>query len=84
MALTKSCAELAGAMGKNIQQPAARETVMNLLIAFGEAFAAEEELAIQYRQGDEEVVPFDINEARAQWELLRTDLFKPASWFHSF
>jgi hypothetical protein len=79
--LSKYATELAGAMGKNIQHIQARETVMNLLVNFGESWASQENLAIQFAEAGDEVVPFEMADARKDWESLRELLFAPASWF---
>ena len=81
IAIATNCNELAGALGKNIKRPSARETVMNTIMVFGESLAAAEDLAIQYREEGQPVVPFDVTETRTQWELIRETIFKPASWF---
>lgn len=81
LAMATSCNALAGALGKNIQRPSARETVMNTIMVFGESLAAAEDVAIQYREEGQPVVPFDVTETRTQWELIRKTIFKPASWF---
>jgi hypothetical protein len=79
--LSEYATDLAAAMGKNIQHIQARETVMNLLVDFGESWAAEENLAVQFSEGGEDVVPFEMADARRDWEALRELLFAPASWF---
>jgi hypothetical protein len=79
--LSKYASDLAAAMGKNIQHLQARETVMNLLVNFGESWSTQENLALEYAAPDEEVIPFEMAEVRKDWEALRELLFAPASWF---
>ena len=79
--LSEYATDLAGAMGRNIQQPRAKQTVMALLIQFGESCSAVEDLAVQYAEAGEEVVPFEMADVRKDWEALRELLFQPASWF---
>ena len=62
---------LAGELGKNINNQRYRETVQVRLITFGDVFAMAEQ------QG----VPFDPAQAKELWLDARTDLFKDASWF---
>jgi len=66
-------ANLAGAVAKDIQHHAHREIVTNRLVGFGQEFAAREE------QG----LGCDLAEARAQWKLIRSELFQEAGWFQS-
>lgn len=79
--LSQYASELAAEMGKNIQHIQARETVMNLLINFGETWLNEESLTIQYAEAGDDVVPFEMAQARESWQGLRELLFEPASWF---
>ena len=79
--LSKYASELAVAMGKNIQHIQARETVMNLLINFGESWVNQESLAIEFVEAGDDVVPFEMEEVRQNWRQLRELLFEPASWF---
>jgi hypothetical protein len=70
-ALYRHAAELAGALGKNIDNHTFRETVMNRLISFGEQFSSSEE------QG----IPIDLAEARQMWKSTRDDIFRSADWY---
>jgi len=79
--LSQYVSELAAKMGKNIQHIQARETVMNLLINFGESWANEESLTVQYAEAGDDIVPFEMADVRQSWKELREMLFEPASWF---
>ena len=79
--LSQYVSDLAAAMGKNIQHIQARETVMNLLIHFGETWVNEESLAVEFAEAGEEIVPFEMADVRESWRALRELLFEPASWF---
>ena len=65
------CANLAGAVGKSIDNHTAKETVMNVLISVGETFAHREE----------QDLPWDLTEARAVWLKARTAIFQDADWY---
>ena len=69
--LAKYSTDLAGAMGKNIENHRVRETIMNRLIMFGQTYADMETSDI----------PFEMAEVREEWAAVRTDLFQPANWF---
>ena len=68
------CADLAGAIGPTIELHKNRQTVQNLLITVGEAYAAREE------QG----IPWTFEEARETWKTVRDAIFKQADWFRQF
>ena len=64
-------ANLAGAVGMTIEHHTRKQTVMNLLISFGESFAHREE------QG----VSWEMAEAREFWKKVRSGIFNEADWF---
>lgn len=70
-ALYKHAIELAGALGKNIDNHTFREIVQNRLMSFGEYFTAQEDRGLT----------IDLVEARDMWKKVRKDLFRPADWF---
>lgn len=63
--------ELAGALGKQIDDHAHREIVQNRIMTFGEYFSSQEEQGFQ----------IDLAEAKQFWVKLRGDLFHDADWF---
>ena len=67
------CANLAGAMGPNIEIHTNRQTVQNLLISVGEIYAHQEE----------QDIPWDIGQARTSWKTVRDAIFKSSDWFAS-
>jgi hypothetical protein len=69
--LYKYSSELAGALGKNIDNHMIRETVQNRLMSFGEAFTAQEDAGMTV----------DLEAGRASWKNLRADLFRSADWY---
>lgn len=66
-------ADLAGAVAKDIEHHQHREIVTNRLVGFGQEFATQEE------QG----LPCDLAGARAQWKVIRSELFQEADWFRA-
>jgi hypothetical protein len=71
--LHKMSADLAGAVARDIDHHQHKEIVMNRLMGFGQDFATKEE------QG----MPCDLGEARAQWKVIRSELFLEADWFQA-
>jgi len=69
--IMEHAAKLAGALGRNIDNHRAKETVKSLLIDFGQTLSDIE------AQGGQ----LDMAEAREQWKMLRDALFKPADWY---
>ena len=67
------CANLAGAIGPNIEIHTNRQTVQNLLISVGEIYAHLEE----------QDLPWDIAEARKTWKTVRDAVFKSSDWFEA-
>ena len=67
-------ANLAGAMGANIDNQRRREVVMNLLVMWGE----------MYSQLDSDDIPWELADAGQDWKKLRDGLFEQASWFEPF
>jgi hypothetical protein len=66
-------ADLAGVVAKDIQHHQHKEIVMNRLVGFGQEFATREE------QG----LACDLGEARAEWKVIRSELFQDADWFRA-
>jgi hypothetical protein len=71
--LHKYSAELAKAVGQDIQHHTQKQTVMNVIISFGEVFAHQEE----------QEIPWDISQARELWKQVRGNLFQQADWFQA-
>ena len=69
--LSKHVNELAGAMGKDIENYRYREIVMNRLITFGDYFVNQATFGVE----------MDLAEARETWKPIRDELFEPADWF---
>lgn len=66
-----TCANLAGALGRTIDNHTHKEFVMNRLVSYGAVYAQQEEANL----------PWDIAEAREAWKNVRADLFLDADWF---
>ena len=64
-------ADLAGALGRDIENQRRREVVMNLLMIWSEGYSV----------ADSEGLEWDLAEARASWKGYRDRLFEEASWF---
>ena len=67
------CANLAGEVGKNIDNHTKMQKVMNLLISVGEVFAHQEE----------QDIPWDLEDARELWTTVREAVFKEVDWFRT-
>ena len=68
------CADLAGLVGPDIELHTNRQTVQNLIITVGEAYAAMEE----------QDLPWEIADARETWKGMRDAIFLPADWYQAF